>query len=291
MKNLARAVLMLLIVPASAWPAPSAAERLAKLLPDASVRALSSGAAYAVYGTTEPATVHVVLIDLLDPDVEVKPVVANGQPYGGGQPAREKVIDMSRRTGALAMINGDYAGVTDNIEGFLVLDGRFLPAPKPIRRSALAIGVDRRARIGLWTDPEKSGFKMLHAIGGGPRMMTAGKFRWDAPPDGSINDEDMHVPAGRWDIPHSLSAACVDEEGRWMTWVVAHASAPARGVGLTPWRLGEQLSRLLCWSALRFDGGGSSTLIVENTLVIPTFVKWPGGAGLGSGLGLYRRKR
>ena len=282
---------LFLVLSTPAWPGSPSADRLAKVLPDVRVRALSSGAAYAVFETTEPAVVRVVLIDLLDSDVEVKPVVANNLPYGGGPSARERVVDMAQRTGALAMINADYAGRVDNIEGFLVLEGKFLPAPKPVRRSALAIGADRRARIGLWSDPQEAGFEMRHAVGGGPRMMYAGKFRWDAPPDGSINDEDMRVPAGRWDIPHSLSAVCVDQGGRWMTWVVAHASAPARGVGLTPSRLGEVMSRLSCWDALRFDGGGSSTLVVEGALVMPMFVQWQGGARLGSGLGLYHRKR
>lgn len=282
-------LLMILAVPARSGP--NSVDRLKMLLPDAPVRVLSAGAAYAVFATTEPATVHVILIDLLDPDVEIKPVVANDLPFGGGAPAREKTVHMSTRTGAVAMINADYAGVVDNIEGLLVLDGRFFPAPKPLRRSALAIGSDGRARIGLWMNPKDADFEILHAIGGGPRLMTAGKFRWDAPTDGSINDEDMRVPAGRWDIPHSLTSACVDREGRWMTWVVAHATAPVRGKGLTPGRLGEVLIRLSCWDALRFDGGGSSTLVVEGALATPTFVRWPGGAGLGSGLGLYHRKR
>jgi len=281
---------LLLMIAAPTNAASPSVERLKGLLPGAQVRVLPAGAAYAVIQTTEPASVHVILIDLQDPGAEVKPVVANDVPFGGGAPAREKTVHMSTRTGAIAMINADYAGLVDNIEGLLVLDGKFYPAPKPLRRSALAIGTDGRARIGLWMEPKDAGFEIRHAIGGGPRLMTAGTFRWDAPADGSINDEDMHVPAGRWDIAHSLSAICIDQEGRWMTWFVAHASAPARGVGLTPGRLGEVMVRLSCWDALRFDGGGSSTLVVEGTLAMPTFVKWPGGAGLGSGLGLYRRR-
>src|SRR5690606_6029114 len=83
----------------------------------------------------EPFLVQVIEADLLNPEVEVKPVAALEGNYG----KRESVAAMGARSGAVAAVNGGFFSTAAPYEpvGSLVIDGR-LEAASDIWRPSMA---------------------------------------------------------------------------------------------------------------------------------------------------------
>ncbi len=108
------------------------------LLQAPTIERIAPGVEYGYYElSTEsgPISVHVVAVNLKDPDVRVGTVLAND--VLGPDP--ETVTSMARRTGAMAGINGDYfdIGRTNHPTNIVVRDGMLIRTPR--KRYALAI--------------------------------------------------------------------------------------------------------------------------------------------------------
>lgn len=95
--------------------------------------------------TDDPINIHILLVDLSHPHVEVRTVLSHGTVAGV-----ETVRDMVKRTGAIAGVNGDYWGPHGVEQGLTIVDGEIVIAPK--HRTALGITRDRKAEIGIWSD-------------------------------------------------------------------------------------------------------------------------------------------
>ncbi|MFA6092638.1 MAG: phosphodiester glycosidase family protein [Elusimicrobiota bacterium] len=255
--------------------------------PGAKTRAIRPGVSYSVWNTTSSSVVHVLAVDLSAEGLSLRPVLGHDV-VGGGPEKREPLLSMAQRTGALAMINADYFTETDNIEGLTVIDGKVLLDPDPPGRSSVVIGKDRRVWVGKNSPRRNPELDYEQAVGGGPKIVENGIFRWDVDEQGGINGEAFKVPKGRWDQRHSLTALCVDRR-RIMFWVVVHGDKPAHGAGMTPWELAPVLKSLGCWEGIRLDGGRSSGMVIRGRLVSASFAELPEGRPVGCALGLFER--
>lgn len=258
-----------------------------RALPGAKIRRLHDGVLYATATTDIPARVHVVAVDLAQPGLVVKPVLGHDR-LDGGTPARETIGSMARRTGALALMNGDYTSEERNVEALTVIDGRVLFSPDPPKRAGMVLGADGTVRFGLF-GMELNESARRQAVGGGPKMMEAGVFRWDTSQPGLINGEDFpRVAPGRWDIRHPLTAYCATSRPKTLLLVAVDGRSPGVSLGMTPWELGRLLKDLDCQEALRLDGGGSTGLTVGPRLMTLPPEGHPEGRPIGIALGIFK---
>lgn len=102
--------------------------------------------AYLHRTTNTPWDIHVLIIDLKNPGLNVKTVLSNDQLWG-----REIVSSMANRHGAVAAINGDFFGTHNGVpQGITVIDNDIKIAPK--YRTALGFTSNFSAMVGMWTD-------------------------------------------------------------------------------------------------------------------------------------------
>lgn len=108
-------------------------------------KAIAPGITHIHRQTDDPMNIHILLLDLSHPHVEVRTVLSHGKVAGV-----ETVRDMVKRTGAIAGVNGDYWGPQGVEQGLTIVDGEIVIAPK--HRTALGITRDGKAEIGIWSD-------------------------------------------------------------------------------------------------------------------------------------------
>ena len=102
--------------------------------------------AYLHRTTAEPWDIHVLIIDLKNPGLNVGSVLAQDKVWG-----REVVSQMATRHGAIAAINGDFCSLNNGIpQGITVVDNEIMVAPK--YRTALGFTNNYSALVGMWTD-------------------------------------------------------------------------------------------------------------------------------------------
>lgn len=65
---------------------------------------------------------------------------------------------------------------------------------------------------------------------------------------------------------HPRSAAAISRDGRTL-WLVAVDGRSASSVGMTLVELADYVRGLGAWDALNFDGGGSTTMVIDGTVV------------------------
>ncbi len=102
--------------------------------------------AYLHRKTTLPLDIHVLIVDLKNPGVNVQTVLAMDRLWD-----RQVVSSMANRVGAKAAINGDFFGTHNGIpQGITVLEGEMHISPK--FRTALGFTKNKTALVGMWTD-------------------------------------------------------------------------------------------------------------------------------------------
>lgn len=239
--------------------------------------------------------IHVVSVNLQDPDVEVKPVLTGARPSG------ETTTSLARRHGAIVAINGGFFSFSDHASlSFVKVDGRVLSRPEDnaslwnsanvdqyafrhsiLARSELRIfgrpGGGQTCEIASpMVAPSRPGYpggpdfavsaadqagraRALHVLQGGPRLL----------PSLRNAEEGFTYPAG---VPRSgqdrpgvnatarrpRTAICLTPGGA-MAMIVLDRSKPMSNRELSDW-----IARNLptCSNALAMDSGGSSTLYV-----------------------------
>ncbi|PIR16198.1 MAG: hypothetical protein COV48_10225, partial [Elusimicrobia bacterium CG11_big_fil_rev_8_21_14_0_20_64_6] len=257
--------------------------------PEAKMHRLHDGVVYAVASTTAPTRVHILAIDLTQPDIVVRPVLGHDR-VDGGAAARETIVSMARRTNAIALINGDYFSDEMNVEALTVADGHVLYAPDPPKRSSIVIGDDGAIRIGRFGRDLPPSARW-QAVGGGPKLMEGGAFRWDSSIPQLINGEDFpKVPPGRWDGRHPLTAYCETNRPKMLLLVAIDGRRKDVSIGMNPWELGQLLASLGCKEAMRMDGGGSTGMTVNGKLKTLAPEGFPDGRPIGISLGVFRRQ-
>lgn len=143
-----------------AIPLPAGAAFPSELFPPApfpivinqsySTNVLANGVSYAHYSlitTSGPLSVNAVLVDMHDPAIHLRTVLANDRLVSPG----ETVSSMASRTGAIAGINGDYyaRGGTNEPLNLVINDGTVLRSPGP--RIALAVHENGAVSIGSYS--------------------------------------------------------------------------------------------------------------------------------------------
>jgi uncharacterized protein (TIGR03382 family) len=223
-----------------------------------------------------PQKIHAVRVDLAAPGVGL--YASADLP---GEEWRTDTLDFAERTpGAIAAINGDWSCNSSGCTGDrwlrplgLAVSGgvmwrphRTIPADPDERWGYLSCTVDKRCTIRTRVlplnnpataedpvrTPTRAPLRAQNAIGGnGLRMITGG------------------VPgSGCYDATSApRSAVCLERDGTHLWLVVVDGRDAANGeTGMTCDEVRDLLAAppFNCWDALMLDGGGSSTLVVED---------------------------
>jgi exopolysaccharide biosynthesis protein len=237
-----------------------------------------------------PLRAWYVWVEEQDPDVITRVLVSDDE-----DDVRETVASFALDTGACIVVNGGYFRMdlepTRHV-GLLVEDGEILnPATRSVRRNDQSFEI-ARAAIGFtgadtiafgwistldgvlysWSEPplHQPGepaepldystaevWEVRDAIGAGPALVVGGQTRITA-------DEEVFFGTTIPDV-HPRTAAARTSDGSLILMVVDGRQPGSRGVNL------EELAALLrgvgAVDAVNLDGGGSSTLVVNGSLV------------------------
>jgi len=231
-----------------------------------------------------------VRVEEQDPDIITRVLVSDDE-----TDVRETVASFARDTGACIVVNGGYFRMdlepTRHV-GLLVEDGEILnPATRSVRRGEQSFEI-ARAAIGFtaedaiafgwittlddvlytWPEPphhspgepadpldysDAEVWEVRDAIGAGPALVVGGQTRVTA-------DEEVFFGTTIPEV-HPRTAAARTADGSLILMVVDGRQPGSRGVNL------EELAALLVGvgavDAVNLDGGGSSTLVVNGSLV------------------------
>lgn len=213
----------------------------------------------------EPIMVQVIEADLLNPEVEVKPIAAQEGNYG----KRESVASMGARSGAVAAVNGGFYSTAPPYTpvGSLVIDGR-LEAASAIWRTSMAWLEEGRIVFGYFNMEEypvvedeageavyTPGIK--HLLTGGPLLVDGGKPVYQYPLEGL---------AGSLAARQPRTAVGGNHEGK-MFLVTVDGRQPGVSVGVTFEELSLLMIQLGAEVAMGLDGGGSTTAWVNGRVV------------------------
>ena len=210
-----------------------------------------------------PMHLHVVTVDLTDPAVSLVVRPAGADPDGDGpwQTTLARTSDVAARDDLDLAVNGDFFAAKD-VKEFL---GRKVPyfAGNWARVSGPA------ATDGVhWSKPDK-GFRPSLSISAGNRVTIASRAV-EVPKDARqvIGGSQVIVANGKPFGPDAdaapRTAAGVDKAGKRLVLLVVDGRRTGYSAGLSIRKLGEEMVRLGCWSAINLDGGGSSTLVMRN---------------------------
>ena len=213
--------------------------------------------------TATPQDIHVVTVDLTNPRVRLRTGLKNDNDYPDGG---ETVRSMCQRYDAVAGINCDYFAFTADQwndhrhipQGHTMTDGLLMLPPghtTPIvpDRSALAINSSSNyVLINAFMTP---GTWWWNVTAGGPRIIRNGTVGWESEPNiPSQTNDDPRTGAAISQNGHTLILATVD--GRQV-----------ESQGMDANELGSLLQEFGGYQGLSYDGGGSTTMVVNGTTV------------------------
>jgi exopolysaccharide biosynthesis protein len=185
---------------------------------------------------------------------------------------RETVSHMVKTHEAYAGING----------GFFAIDDKQVTTPVgslKIKGEWIQRAFDKRAVIGWTSRDQKPAFGMLskkdlkagnafvqadYVVGGIPLLI---KDKKPIP-----YHQEKKIDSFR-DDRHARTAVCVKQDGSWLWFVASHTKNPDREhlthilEGFTLKELTDFLLKQGCIDAINLDGGGSSTLVINNKIV------------------------
>lgn len=209
--------------------------------------------------TSTPWDIHVVVIDLTNPRVRLRVGIKNDHDKGD---CGETVRSMCSRYGAVAGINCDFWGgspVSHCPQGHTMTDGLAMLPPGYVRpinpdRTTLMLPADNAfALINKVTSP----LSWWHNVAaGGPRLIRNGTVGWESEPD--IPDQTSR---------HPRTGAAVTQD--WHTLILATCDGrqPGFSVGMTGDEMGTLLKEFGGYNGMAFDGGGSTTMVVNGATV------------------------
>lgn len=209
--------------------------------------------------TSMPWDIHVVLVDLTNPRVRLRVAIKNDNDYPGD--GGETVRSMCRRYGAVAGINTDFWGgtpVANCPQGHTWTDGlKMLPpgwvSPPSGGRTHMQIPADNAFVIVNKVVSQPAWF--FNVTGGGPRVIRDGVVGWEWEPD-LPNMTDRHPRTG---------AAVTQDYG---TLILATCDGrQASSVGMTANEMGYLLKEFGGYQGMMFDGGGSTTMVINGQTV------------------------
>ncbi|MCR4401193.1 MAG: phosphodiester glycosidase family protein [Firmicutes bacterium] len=220
---------------------------------------VTRGVRYTVVNKGTPAgplTVDVLEVDVKDPTVSVRPTLAGKN----GATGLARVSELVAREGAIAGVNGVFHSADGTPLGLMIIDGR-MKAPPLMNRTALGITSDGAIVIDNVSLDEQGNLipdwrtlGVVHAVGGGPRLVKDGKVHVTSGEERFKAD----VAVGR--APRT--AAGVTFDGKLLLVAVTGRQAH-HSIGVTLEELANLMIELGAKDALNFDGGGSSTMVVR----------------------------
>ncbi len=213
--------------------------------------------------TTDPLNIHVLIVDLTSPRVRIRAGLKNDndKPDDG-----ETVRSICQRYNAVAGINCDYfAAFADPWndfrhipQGHNMTDGLLILPPgrtSPIvpDRTAMAFPSDNSyAVVGIFMSPQQW---WHNVVAGGPRIIRNGVVGWEVEPD--IPDQTSRQPR---------TGAAVSADYKTLILATVDGRQPSSR-GMTANELGYLLKEFGGHNGLSFDGGGSTTMVINGTTV------------------------
>jgi exopolysaccharide biosynthesis protein len=216
-------------------------------------------------------SIHILIVD---PKTErIQPVKAVG---------RETVLALALRYGASAAINGGFWKLDGTPAGILKIDNHWHGTPTKPRgaigwsNSSGEVLFDRvLTSCDLTVCPDEAEIEVVpisdlsyavsegwncveHIVGGAPLLIRAGNLVEDYSSEQIL--ESFYLKR------HPRTAVGVREDGNWVIVVVDGRMEGCFG-GATMKELTELMLKLKCVAALNLDGGGSSTLVVEGSVI------------------------
>jgi exopolysaccharide biosynthesis protein len=243
-------------------------------------------------GVNEELPLHAWYVRIDEPDLRLVTRVAVSD-----DPAdrRETVSSFASDLGACVAVNGGYFAMDQTParhRGLLLTDGTLWEPPTPsiiwdtlryeTARAAVGFTEDdaveiawvaaRRDTLFAWSDPPRHQtgrpadplsredamiWEVRDALAAGPRLIAAGEVRLTLDEEGFFGSYLRE--------PHPRTAAGRTADGALILMVVDGRQSDSRGATLD--ELAELMLEVGAVEALNLDGGGSSTLVVDGTLV------------------------
>lgn len=269
------AVLVMALSPVLALDSPSTATPTSwRELPAPVGLAPNEGAIYYSLKLPNGASAHLVVVDYKSGKWRIQPST---------QAETGPTSSFARREKASAAINGGFFNLSDGLStSYIVVDGKPLADPRAnqaltenpklsryletiLNRSELRVLEDAAGRqaigIARHNDPVEAGWKLVHSLQGGPRLLPQVTAAEEAfvrqEPDGKQTDS---IGGGR---PAARTAVGITPDGYVMLVAVAGSNQDPESSGLTLSALAELLRSLGCSEAINFDGGSSTTMFIR----------------------------
>ena len=205
-----------------------------------------------------PWDIHVLIIDVTNPRVQLRAAIRydNDKPGVG----RETVRSMCRRYDAVAGVNTDFWGGFDTpdcpqghtmTDGLIMLPtGRTSP-PVPDRTTMMIppgntyVNINKVVSMSPW----------FNVTAGGPRMIRNGVVGWESETD---------IPDMTTRQPRTAAAITSD----WRTLILATCDGrQPDSAGMTANEMGYLLTQFGGYQGMMFDGGGSTTMVINGETV------------------------
>jgi hypothetical protein len=206
--------------------------------------------------------VDVIKIDLNDPGITIKPVIAPG----GGLATLQSLAGAQ----GIAAINGDYhlGSCTNGVncaEGLTYVDGvNYTQGPPDTYNYRRSLGFSQSLDPHIGFPPEQ-GANRWHVIGGGPRFTVNGEFNWVCDANGernsdcpnlngtvSINGEYFGASATNW-WNRPQSAIGFSADGDTIFFAASEGNVTVQQLHDVLWQLGSR-------NNLKLDGGSGRSL-------------------------------
>ena len=220
--------------------------------------------------TDPPQRIHVMAIDLTNPDVKVRVSRGGEDPDGDGpwQTTLLRPTAIAEREGFEITVNGDFfalpskqdaegseaqkvfrAKQASTVSGPATTDGKTWALPKEQDgRPALVIDAQNRASIAKVGKPPKDAQQV---IAGSDIIVEAGK-------------DVARTGKGFPDGPHPRTAVGIADGGKRLLLVVIDGRDKEKARGMSLSQVAKVMLDLGCDSALNLDGGGSTAMILRD---------------------------
>ena len=232
------------------------------------VEPIAPGVAYYRFiDEDQPWAVHVLRVDLSRCELGLS--VLEAPVSSGSRAGRARVTELvgSAGEGFLAAVNGDFFTPEGRPLGTEVVGGDV----RQIRiRPTLAWSPGRSPWIGVpqvqgdsglvvgWTVSSSRGDGETQALGGCPLLLTGG---------GRVSDLEVDERPSFAAERHPRTAVGFDADGRILWLIVVDGRQPGYSAGMTLPELADLMEALQVEDAVNLDGGGSTVLVVEGSIV------------------------
>ncbi len=212
---------------------------------------------YLINDTGRTLMISVLHVDLLNPFIKLESVLSRD--FGS---ERLTVSEFSQSYDrpyhrVVGGINADF--FSGNLPvGTVVRDGELLKRGRGW--SAIGFTKSKRPAIETFGDAIEADLAIFRdIIGGGPRIVRAGKVSVEVDAEGQRKGFDTER--------HPRTAIGFTRDCRFLILVVVDGRQPGFSLGMSLYELAELLLEFGCHEALNLDGGGSSTMVIRNRVV------------------------